>query len=299
MTAGPTADGPAAGGDKGPGAVAARLTGRSVTAERRLSPALAEVTLDGGRTVVVKRGDDPGAVRAEAAGLRWLADAGTVRLPAVHGQDGRWLVMDRVAAGRPSAAAAAHLGRDLAALHAAGAPAFGAPPPGGPEDATIGLAPMRNVPGTDWPRWYGEYRVLPYLRRAVDDGTVRPAEAAVIERVVERLPELAGPAEPPARLHGDLWNGNVLWGADGDAWLIDPAAHGGHRETDLAMLHLFGCPHLDRILDGYQEAAPLADGWADRIALHQLFPLLVHTVLFGRAYAEQALAASRTVLATI
>lgn len=118
-------------------------------------------------------------------------------------------------------------------------------------------------------------------------------EAAVIERACARLPELAGPPEPPARLHGDLWNGNVLWSRD-DAWLIDPAAHGGHRETDLAMLHLFGCPHLDRLLAAYEETTPLADGWAERIGLHQLFPLLVHTVLFGRSYAGQAVAAARS-----
>ncbi|GGM15429.1 fructosamine kinase [Streptomyces fumigatiscleroticus] len=280
-----------------PGEAAARLTGRPVIAERRLSAALAEVTLGGGRVVVVKRGDAPGAARAEAAGLRWLAGAGRVRVPAVHGDDERWLVLDRVEQGRAGAEAAARFGRELAALHAAGAPAFGAPPPGGPTDAYIGLAPMRNVPGADWPRWYAEHRVLPYLRRAVDGGTVRPAEAAVVERVCERLPALAPPAEPPARLHGDLWSGNVLWGADGHVHLIDPAAHGGHRETDLAMLHLFGCPHLDRILDGYQEVAPLAAGWAGRIGLHQLFPLLVHAVLFGRGYAEQAVAAARAALA--
>ncbi|GCB51850.1 fructosamine kinase family protein [Streptomyces sp. NL15-2K] len=283
--------------DEGPGATAARFTGRPVTGERTLSATLAEVTLDGGQVVMVKRGDGPGAAQAEAAGLRWLADAGEVPVPAVHGHDGHRLVTDRVPQGRPDSRAALRLGRDLAALHAAGAPAFGAPPPGGPRDAYIGSAPMRNVDGTDWPAWYAEHRVLPYLRLAVDEGTVRPAEAAVIERVCERLPELAGPAEPPARLHGDLWNGNVLWGADGRAWLIDPAAHGGHRETDLAMLHLFGCPHLDEVLDGYQQAAPLADGWADRIGLHQLFPLLVHAVLFGRGYAEQALGQAQAALA--
>ncbi|KOG19160.1 fructosamine kinase family protein [Streptomyces viridochromogenes] len=281
-----------------PGATAARFTGLPATGRRRLSAALAEVTLDGGRVVMVKRGDGHRAAQAEAAGLRWLAEAGAVRVPALHGHDERWLVTDRVATGRPGAEAAERFGRELAALHAAGAPAFGAPPPGGPEDAYIGLAPMRNVTGADWPRWYAEHRVLPYLRRAVDEGTVRGAEAAELELACERLPELAGPAEPPARLHGDLWNGNVLWGADGHTWLIDPAAHGGHRETDLAMLHLFGCPHLDHILDGYQQRAPLADGWADRIALHQLFPLLVHAVLFGRGYAEQALTAARTILRT-
>ncbi|MET8953533.1 fructosamine kinase family protein [Streptomyces sp. NPDC004393] len=278
------------------GAAAARFTGSPVTGERPVSGSLTEVTLDGGRVVMVKRGDDPGALRAEAAGLRWLADAGTVRVPAVHGLDRHLLVTERVTPGRPSVRAAVRFGRDLAALHGAGAPAFGAPPPDGPEDATIGLAPMRNVPGTEWPAWYAEHRVLPYLRAAVDGGTLRPGEAAVVEDVCERLPRLAGPAEPPARLHGDLWSGNVLWGADGQVWLIDPAAHGGHRETDLAMLHLFGCPHLGEILEGYQQTAPLADGWADRVALHQLFPLLVHTVLFGRGYGEQALAAARTAL---
>ncbi|MFQ6142469.1 fructosamine kinase family protein [Streptomyces seoulensis] len=279
--------------DDGPGAAAARLTGCAVVGERRLSGALAEVTLDGGRVVMVKNGDEPGAVRAEAAGLAWLAEAGAVRLPAVRGHDRYRLVTDRVAEGPPDAAAAHRFGRELAALHAAGAPAFGAPPPGGPEEAYIGRAPMRNVPGDDWPSWYAEHRVLPYLRRAVDEGVLRPAEAAVIEGALERLPDLADPAEPPARLHGDLWNGNVLWGADGRVWLIDPAAHGGHRETDLAMLDLFGCPHLDRVLAGYQEVSPLADGWRERVGLHQLFPLLVHTVLFGGGYAGQAVAAAR------
>ncbi|MGW9024182.1 fructosamine kinase family protein [Streptomyces sp. NPDC055722] len=281
---------------EGPGPAAARLTGRPVSDERAVTAALSEVTLDGGPVVMVKRGHAPGAVRAEAAGLRWLADATAVRVPAVHGHDGQWLVTDRVPPGRPSARAALRFGRGLAALHAAGAPAFGAPPPDGPEDAYIGLAPMRNVPGDEWPGWYAEHRVLPYLRRAVDDGTLRHSEAVVVERVCEQLPGLAGPAEPPARLHGDLWNGNVLWGADEDVWLIDPAAHGGHRETDLAMLHLFGCPHLDRVLDGYQETAPLSPGWRGRIALHQLFPLLVHAVLFGRVYAEQAMTAARAAL---
>ncbi|MEU0249888.1 fructosamine kinase family protein [Streptomyces sp. NPDC006235] len=280
-----------------PADVVARLTGRAVIGERPLSGALAEVTLDDGRVVIAKGADDPGAARAEAAGLRWLAGAGTVRIPAVHGYDGTWLVVDRVRQGRPSREAAVRFGRDLAALHAAGAPAFGAPPPDGPADAYIGLAPMRNEPGTDWPGWYAEHRVLPYLRRAVDQGTVRPGEATDVERLCERLPELAGPAEPPARLHGDLWNGNVLWTADGHVSLIDPAAHGGHRETDLAMLRLFGCPHLERVLDGYQEKAPLAGGWADRVGVHQLFPLLVHAVLFGRSYAEQALAVARSALA--
>ncbi|WP_420031697.1 fructosamine kinase family protein [Streptomyces sp. cg28] len=276
-----------------PSAVAERFTGSTASAERRLSRALTEVTLADGRAVMVKYADDPGAARAEAAGLRWLAAADAVRVPTVHGHDHTWLVIGRVTEGRAGAEGAERFGQELAALHAAGAPAFGAPPPDGPAEAYIGLAPMRNEPGDTWPEWFAEQRVLPYVRRAVDDGTLRADEARTIERVCDLLPGLAGPAEPPARLHGDLWNGNVLWDGDGAAWLIDPAAHGGHRESDLAMLDLFGAPHLDRILAGYQEAAPLADGWRERVPLHRLFPLLVHTVLFGRGYAERALAVAR------
>ncbi|GAA2781832.1 fructosamine kinase family protein [Streptomyces rameus] len=283
--------------EEDPGQVAYRLTGRPATAPRRSAGSPAEVLLDGGTPVMVKRGDAPGAVRAEVAGLRWLAAAQAVRVPEVLGHDEHWMVTERVRTGPSGSGAALRFGHALAALHASGAPHFGSPPPGGPRDAYIGLAPMRNEPGADWPHWYAEHRVLPYVRAAVDRGTLSPAEADVFERVCARLPELAGPAEPPARLHGDLWNGNVLWGADGEVRLIDPAAHGGHRETDLAMLRLFGCSHLDRVLAGYRQTAPLADGWRDRVALHQLFPLLVHVVLFGRGYAEQALAAARRTLA--
>ena len=278
----------------------ARILGAAVRRSVPLGGGAARVELADGRVVVVKSG--PG-VAAEAAGLRWLAVPGGPPLPAVLSHNDAQLVTGYVPPGRPSAAAAAGLGTRLAALHASGAPAFGAGPPGAATDAWIGRAPMRNVTGGDWAPWYAEHRVAPYLRTARDTGDLTADEAAVVERVCERLPALAVPAEPPARLHGDLWSGNVLWSADGagsadGAWLIDPAAHGGHRETDLAMLALFGCPHLDALLAAYDEAAPLAPCWRDRVPLHQLFPLLVHVVLFGRGYAGQAVAAARTALRT-
>jgi len=253
----------------------------------------ARVELADGRTVVVKEG--PG-VAAEAAGLRWLAVRSGPPVPAVLAHDGARLVTEHVPPGRPSAAAAAELGRRLAALHTLPGQAFGTGPPGTAEDAWIGRAPMRNIPAAEWAPWYATHRVAPYLATARDAGDLTTDEATVIERVCDRLPELAGPPEPPARLHGDLWSGNVLWSADG-AWLIDPAAHGGHRETDLAQLALFGGPpHLDRILGGYQEVWPLADGWRARVPLHQLHLLLVHTALFGTSYAGAVVNAARAAL---
>ena len=117
-----------------------------------------------------------------------------------------------------------------------------------------------------WPEWYATRRLLPYLRRAADAGALGPEHARPVEAVLARITELAGPAEPPSRLHGDCWSGNVLW-SGGRGWLIDPAAHGGHRETDLAMLALFGAPFLDRILASYDETAPLAAGCRARVPL--------------------------------
>jgi fructosamine-3-kinase len=269
------------------------VLGVAVRGTTPLGGGTARVDLVDGRTVVVKTGE-PVAVAAEAAGLRWLRVPGGPPVPAVLDADARQLVTEFVGPGSPNPEHAAALGRGLARMHAAGAPAFGAAPPGGPADARIGRAPMRNAPAPTWPEWYAQDRLLPYLRAARDAGNLTSAETGVVEEVAERLPALAGSAEPPARLHGDLWSGNVLW-SDG-AVLIDPAAHGGHRETDLAMLALFGCPHLDVVLAAYDEAARLADGWRERVPLHQLFPLLVHVVLFGRGYAAQAVTAARAAL---
>ena len=123
---------------------------------------------------------------------------------------------------------------------------------------------MRNGSAPTWPEFFATRRVLPYLKLAVDRGQIGTTDAADVERVVRRITEIAGPAEPPARLHGDLWYGNVIWAREGEAHLIDPSAHGGHRETDLAMLALFGLPQLQRALEAYQAETPLADGWEER-----------------------------------
>jgi fructosamine-3-kinase len=120
---------------------------------------------------------------------------------------------------------------------------------------------------------------------------------SAVEAVLVRIDDLAPPAEAPARIHGDLWPGNLFWGAHDRAYLVDPSAHGGHRETDLAQLALFGgAPLLDRILASYNEFWPLAPGWQARVSLHQLHLLLVHTALFGSAYRGAVVAAARAAL---
>jgi fructosamine-3-kinase len=240
----------------------------------------------------VKRGPSAAALEAEAAGLRWLADAGGVAVCPVREVTATDLVLDRVEEVRPDPAAAERFGRDLAVTHGAGAATFGAGPPGVTASfiATLDL-PTSSKPSS-WAEFYAEQRLRPYVRQAHDLGH----DVAVVEQVCERLPELAPGIATPARLHGDLWSGNVLWSQDG-AVLIDPAAHGGHPETDLAMLALFGLPHLDTVLGAYAEAAQLPRGWRRRVPLHQLHPLLVHTVLFGGGYAAQTRRAAQEALA--
>ena len=229
---------------------------------------------------------------SEASGLWWMADAGAVPVPEVLGRDQNALVLSWVPPCSPDPAAAERFGRELARLHAAGADRFGAAWPG-----FIASLPLDNepLPGAGWPRWYAERRLLPFVRRAADAGALARADVRIVESVADRIGELAGPAEPPSRIHGDCWPGNVLW-SGGRGCLIDPAAHGGHRETDLAMLALFGAPYLDRILAAYAEASPLSDGWRSRVPLHQLHPLLVHVCLFGAGYAAQTRSAARAAL---
>jgi len=235
-------------------------------------------------------GAPPDFFAVEAAGLAWLRAAGgrAARVVAVREVGPDFIVVERVTTARPTATAADEFGQALAATHAAGADAFGQPPPGWTGDGYIGRQPLTLRPTRTWGAFYAEQRLLPYARRARDLGTLSRSGLILVERVCERL--LAGEFDdggPAARIHGDLWSGNVMFTTAGVV-LIDPAAHGGHALADLGMLSLFGAPHLARIMASYAEAAGLDAGWRDLIGLHQLQPLLVHAVSHGGAYGIQA-----------
>ncbi|HQR80747.1 MAG TPA: fructosamine kinase family protein [Actinomycetota bacterium] len=218
---------------------------------------------------------DPDMFAVEAQGLRRLAGVVPGLTPTVVHADERWLVLEWVEQAGATPVAAEALGTRLARLHAAPAGPFGQ----GPQHARIGSLPMECGAYSSWPVMYAEIRLRPLL------GADLPNCRELVD-VLGREPEWAGPAEPASLLHGDLWSGNVLWGPQ--PMLVDPACHVGHRETDLAMLALFGAPHLDRVLAAYQEQSPLAPDWRDRVALHQLWPLLVHARLFGGGYGPRA-----------
>jgi fructosamine-3-kinase len=252
----------------------------------------------------------PGRIAYEVAGLAWLADAPRGAAPVVPvlrcGDEGGagWLEEPRLPETHPDARAAEDFGRALARTHAAGASHLGAPPPGTPAGGGwMGLArlPLPPTPAestASWGAFYARDRIGPYL----DAPAFTEDERALLARLCDKLaggvydhgqPELVRRSgQPAARTHGDLWSGNILWTPSG-VTLIDPAAQGGHAEEDLAALAVFGCPHLERIWAAYDEASPLAEGWRERIGLHQLHMLMVHCQLFGRGYVPDTLAIAR------
>jgi fructosamine-3-kinase len=246
---------------------------------------------------VKRRANAPeGFYAVEAAGLAWLGEVpGGAQIVRALELSDESLTVELVEERAPTIGAAVALGHGLARTHAAGATAYGCPPGTWTGTGFIGPLPLAHQPFPSFGEFFAMVRILPFVRDLRDAGTIEPNEVAVLERVCDRLTRgaLGGPDEAPSRVHGDLWNGNVLW-SDAGAVLVDPAAHGGHRESDLAMLALFGLPYLEPLLAAYDEVTPLADGWRGRVGLHQLYPLLVHAVLFGRGYAQRALTIAAT-----
>lgn len=274
----------------------------------------------GPSTFVKSRADAPaGFFAAEAAGLRWLAEPGVIPVVEVlevfeahglraEGADGdaldpaaTALHLARLEPAPPTRDAARVFGERLAHLHDAGAAGFGwSPAP------TAWFGPLDDpfeVPTTSrgtFAEFWAEDRLRPLLAASSAtlgaDATGRVGSA--IDVVADGLFDgICGQGrEEPSRVHGDLWSGNVMWTAGG-AVLIDPAAHGGHRLEDLAMLSLFGAPHLEQIYAGYQQAHPLPAGWRDDLPAHVLFGLLAHVHLFGSGYVAQAVAVADAVVA--
>jgi fructosamine-3-kinase len=234
-----------------------------------------------------------GFFEAEAAGLDWLRFDGGAPIPEVIIAQPQFVALEWIDEGTPTSEAAYAFGAALARTHRVGADAYGAPW----QPAYIGALPLDNTPSVGpWSSWFATYRLEPYLRISADQGALSAGDVAAVEQVIAHIEHYAGAAdaESPARIHGDLWPGNLLWAEDGPVYLIDPAAHGGHRETDLANLALFGgAPHLSDIVDGYQSIWPLSPDWLKRRDLHQLHLLLVHTALFGAGYRDAVMRAIR------
>jgi fructosamine-3-kinase len=238
--------------------------------------------LEDGRRVFAKTSAavPPQHFTTEAAGLAWIRGASELCVPQLIAVSDTppFLVLEWIEEEGAAAETEASLGRGLAALHHAGAASFGRT-----DRRPTGSRGLPNEPCATWTEFYATQRLLPLIRLARDSQALPDRTLRGLETIAGQLGELGGDPERPARLHGDLWAGNRLVGRGGRNWLIDPAAHGGHREFDLAMMRLFGGFGPD-VFAAYAETHPLAAGWHDRVALHQLAPLVIHAVKFGGSY---------------
>ncbi|MDQ3310728.1 MAG: fructosamine kinase family protein [Actinomycetota bacterium] len=247
------------------------------------------IGLAGGRTVFAKTHTDPPPhfFTTEASGLAWLAEVGAVSVPTPlavsDGSDGApaLLVLEWIDTGRAVDTTDDAFGRQLAAMHDAGAPCFGRK-----DRRTTGSRRLPNEPHERWSTFFADCRLLPLARLAAESSALPDRSIAALERLAGSIDRFDD-GGAPARLHGDLWAGNRVVDVDGESWLIDPAAHGGHREFDLAMMRLFG-GFGQACFDAYADEHPLADGWQDRVPLHQIAPLVVHAIKFGGRYVAAA-----------
>ncbi len=245
--------------------------------------------------VFTKQPREPRSAEAEAAGLQWLREASDAVVEVVSlDTDANILQTRLVREVGPTREAARQAGRELARIHLAGAEAFGTPPAGWEGPNYIGTQEQECTPTECWADFYVTQRVLPFARRAHEAGNLDSDGLAVVEEACTAIRGRQWDI-PPARIHGDLWAGNLLFGEDGPVFL-DPAAHGGHPLTDLAMLALFGVPFPDDVWRGYREVAPLPEDFRDHFPVHQLHPLAVHTLTHGRGYARPLVRAARDTL---
>ena len=168
-------------------------------------------------------------------------------------------------------------GKNLASLHQITSQEFGLD-----YDNYIGSIEQINSCDKNWFDFYANKRLILITKLARNKNLLTKKDCNDIERLCNSLKDII-PNSIPSLIHGDLWHGNIISAENGVPVLIDPAVYYGHPEIDWAMLDLFGnFPKIS--FDIYNEINPLEIGFQNRKYIYQLYPLLVHLVLFGSGY---------------
>lgn len=227
----------------------------------------------------------PGMFTMEADGLETLRNNSGLIVPKVikYGveKDQQWLMLQWIDKGAPVKTSMRNFGAALANMHRQPQSHFG-----WHSDNYIGSLLQINTHYHTWAEFYTQCRITPLAKILFDSGAFSKTDITTVELFCRNTAQLF-PDESPALLHGDLWGGNYMITAEGNATVFDPAVYYGHREMDLGMTKLFGGFPQD-FYDAYQETYPLEKGWQQRLPLMQLCPLLVHAVLFAGHYIESA-----------
>lgn len=227
----------------------------------------------------------PNFFLCEKQGLEVLANSGTVKTPEVVDCGTKYLLLEWLQPSNPRVAQFEHLGRQLAALHEVRAAKFGFA-----DDNYCGETHQVNTPCHNGYTFFAQHRLLHQVKLAQNKGLLGPKDVELIDSICHRLEHYI-PAQPPSLLHGDLWNGNAIFTAEGPA-LIDPAAYFGWAEADLAMTKLFG-GFSSEFYRSYLETRPLEPGFEERIPIYNLYHLLNHLNLFGSTWFPSVMQVAR------
>lgn len=268
--------------------------GRPVAAVRRLAGGcVADVLcaeLAGGDAVVVKHGGS--TYQTEALMLRTLRERSELPVPAVLHAEPDLLIIERIHNDGAMGESVEHHAADLlAALHAVRSERFGFEC-----DTLIGPLAQPCPPTDSWIEFFAEHRLRHFGAQAHQQGAITPACWQGLRRLADRLGDLLDEPDHPSLIHGDVWGGNVLCRNGRVAAFIDPATHYAHPEVELAFTTLFSTfgPAFFR---RYAEHRPVRPGFFEtRREVYNLYPLLVHSILFGGGYGRQVEASVRRFL---
>lgn len=260
--------------------------GRKIASIAPLSAAnnaqIYRLMLDDKNVVVAKVAEH--GLDIEAFMLGYLREKSKLPVPAVHYSNEHVIIMEYVPShGTPDSRAARHAAELLSELHKVRAPLYGLE-----RDTLVGSLPQPNTQSSDWAAFFGEHRLMHMAREALRENKIDAKMAKQIEKIVSRLPALLKDAAPPSLVHGDIWGGNVLAGMGRITAFLDPAIYYADPEVELAFIRLFNT-FDDTFFARYNEISPIRAGFfEERADLYNIYPLLVHTRLFGASYARKA-----------
>jgi fructosamine-3-kinase len=223
----------------------------------------------------------PSLFRKEANGLMLLGKPGTIAVPNVvlvdEVDEEQLLILQWIQKGEPDHLFWTRFGEQLAAMHQATMPYFGHN-----EDNFMGSVPQDNSLKDSWCPFFIENRIEPLLDKCIAARLLAPNYRDKLPKLYSRLPDIF-PNEPSSLVHGDLWSGNFICNDQGQPVIIDPAAHYGHCAADLGMTTLFG-GFDKRFYEAYQYYSPLDTNHLEQWEVCNLYPLLIHLLLFGKSY---------------
>jgi fructosamine-3-kinase len=155
-------------------------------------------------------------------------------------------------------------------------------------DTLVGSLHQPNKQSKNWVEFFAQERLMYMAGEALKENKIDKNMMKQVEKLVGKLGNYIKNPAPPSLVHGDVWGGNILCGNGSVAAFLDPAIYYADPEIELAFIKLLNT-FSDTFFARYNEINPIKPGFfEERAHIYSLYPLLVHTRLFGTSYARKA-----------